>query len=190
MKFFGKIIIPVVASVMAGSAICVSAAVREVDVCVYGGTSAGVIAAYSTAMSGKSVVLVEPGAHLGACRRAVSVTPISATSLWSPDSHAISTAVSAAIMVSLSSGCSSLRWPMRFCSNLVINKTYIIRYDDEEESIGSGSCLDRRCRHGRMVGMALCHGPHITATMSGCISLPDRRRCCGRFPVRRLWATE
>lgn len=65
MKFFGKIIIPVVASVMAGSAICVSAAVREVDVCVYGGTSAGVIAAYSTAMSGKSVVLVEPGAHLG-----------------------------------------------------------------------------------------------------------------------------
>jgi hypothetical protein len=36
-----------------------------VDVCVYGGTSAGVIAAYSAKMAGKSVVLVEPGHHLG-----------------------------------------------------------------------------------------------------------------------------
>lgn len=37
----------------------------EVDVCVYGGTSAGVIAAYTAAMSGKTVLLVEPGHHLG-----------------------------------------------------------------------------------------------------------------------------
>ena len=36
-----------------------------VDVCVYGGTSAGVIAAYSAKMAGKSVVLIEPGRHLG-----------------------------------------------------------------------------------------------------------------------------
>src|ERR1700746_1688826 len=35
------------------------------DVCVYGGTSAGVIAAYSAAKMGKKVVLVEPGKHLG-----------------------------------------------------------------------------------------------------------------------------
>ncbi|MDR1337170.1 MAG: FAD-dependent oxidoreductase [Tannerella sp.] len=35
------------------------------DICVYGGTSAGVIAAYTAGMSGKSVILVEPGRHLG-----------------------------------------------------------------------------------------------------------------------------
>jgi hypothetical protein len=38
---------------------------REVDVCVYGGTSAGVIAAVQAAKMGKSVVLIEPGSHLG-----------------------------------------------------------------------------------------------------------------------------
>lgn len=36
-----------------------------VDVCVYGGTSAGVIAAYTAAKKGKSVVLIEPGNRLG-----------------------------------------------------------------------------------------------------------------------------
>ena len=36
-----------------------------VDVCVYGGTSAGVIAAYTAKKSGKSVLLVEPSQHLG-----------------------------------------------------------------------------------------------------------------------------
>lgn len=41
------------------------AAVTEADVCVYGATSAGVIAAYTTAMSGKSVILIEPGRHVG-----------------------------------------------------------------------------------------------------------------------------
>lgn len=35
------------------------------DVCVYGGTSGGVIAAYSAKMLGKSVLLIEPGKHLG-----------------------------------------------------------------------------------------------------------------------------
>ncbi|QDK78054.1 FAD-dependent oxidoreductase [Spirosoma sp. KCTC 42546] len=39
--------------------------VHVVDVCVYGGTSAGVIAAYSAKKAGKSVVLIEPGLHLG-----------------------------------------------------------------------------------------------------------------------------
>lgn len=37
----------------------------DVDICIYGGTSAGVIAAYTAAKSGKSVLLVEPGRHLG-----------------------------------------------------------------------------------------------------------------------------
>ncbi|GAB4014749.1 FAD-dependent oxidoreductase [Spirosoma koreense] len=37
----------------------------SVDVCIYGGTSAGVIAAYSAKKSGKSVLLIEPSRHLG-----------------------------------------------------------------------------------------------------------------------------
>ncbi|HEX6069890.1 MAG TPA: FAD-dependent oxidoreductase [Longimicrobiaceae bacterium] len=37
----------------------------EVDVLVYGGTSAGVIAAYTARRYGRSVLLVEPGRHLG-----------------------------------------------------------------------------------------------------------------------------
>ena len=39
--------------------------VRDVDVCVYGGTAGGVMAAYSARMMGKSVVLVAPGKYLG-----------------------------------------------------------------------------------------------------------------------------
>jgi len=37
----------------------------QADVCIYGGTSAGVIAAYTAAKAGKSVILVEPGKRLG-----------------------------------------------------------------------------------------------------------------------------
>ncbi len=37
----------------------------EADVCVYGGTSGGVVAAVAAARLGKRVVLAEPGAHLG-----------------------------------------------------------------------------------------------------------------------------
>ncbi len=37
----------------------------QYDVCVYGGTSAGVIAAYTAAMQHKKVILIEPGKHLG-----------------------------------------------------------------------------------------------------------------------------
>ena len=38
---------------------------QQYDVCVYGGTSAGVIAAYTAAKLNKKVILVEPGKHLG-----------------------------------------------------------------------------------------------------------------------------
>src|SRR5579862_90798 len=38
---------------------------RPYDVCVYGGTSAGVIAAYSAAKMGKSVLLIVAGKHIG-----------------------------------------------------------------------------------------------------------------------------
>ncbi|MDQ2752601.1 MAG: FAD-dependent oxidoreductase [Bacteroidota bacterium] len=37
----------------------------QYDVCVYGGTSAGVIAAYTAAKMGKKVILIEPSKHLG-----------------------------------------------------------------------------------------------------------------------------
>lgn len=37
----------------------------EVDICVYGGSSAGLIAAYAAKQSGKSVILIEPGNYLG-----------------------------------------------------------------------------------------------------------------------------
>src|SRR5436190_16369322 len=39
--------------------------VTQADVCVYGGTSAGVTAAVAAARLGRRVVLVEPGRHLG-----------------------------------------------------------------------------------------------------------------------------
>lgn len=38
---------------------------NKYDLCVYGGTSAGVIAAYSAAQLGMNVVIVEPGNHFG-----------------------------------------------------------------------------------------------------------------------------
>lgn len=38
---------------------------EKVDVCIYGGTSAGVMAAYTAKMMGRSVLLLEPGKHLG-----------------------------------------------------------------------------------------------------------------------------
>lgn len=37
----------------------------EVDICVYGGNAAGVITAYTAQKAGKSVILIEPGNHLG-----------------------------------------------------------------------------------------------------------------------------
>lgn len=39
--------------------------VREVDICVYGGSSAGVIAAYTAKKLNKTVLLIEPGKRLG-----------------------------------------------------------------------------------------------------------------------------
>ncbi|AXY77613.1 FAD-dependent oxidoreductase [Paraflavitalea soli] len=38
---------------------------QSVDICIYGGSSAGVIAAYTAKKSGKSVLLIEPGKRLG-----------------------------------------------------------------------------------------------------------------------------
>lgn len=38
---------------------------KQVDVCIYGGTSAGVVAAYTAKNMGKSVLLIEPTTHIG-----------------------------------------------------------------------------------------------------------------------------
>lgn len=38
---------------------------REVDICIYGGSSAGVMAAYTAANAGKKVLIIEPGNRLG-----------------------------------------------------------------------------------------------------------------------------
>ena len=39
--------------------------VNSVDICVYGATSGGVIAAYTAKKQGKSVLLIEPTTHIG-----------------------------------------------------------------------------------------------------------------------------
>ena len=50
----------------AGCTLSEASRVDEYDVVVYGGTSAGVTAAIQVARMGRSVVLIEPGSHLGA----------------------------------------------------------------------------------------------------------------------------
>jgi len=37
----------------------------SVDICIYGGTSAGVVSAYTAAKAGKKVIIIEPGGRLG-----------------------------------------------------------------------------------------------------------------------------
>ncbi len=44
---------------------CQRPAVKDYDIIVYGGTSSGVIAAYSAKLEGKKVLIIEPGKHLG-----------------------------------------------------------------------------------------------------------------------------
>src|SRR6476620_7226003 len=45
--------------------VCCNAFAQQYDICVYGGTSAGVVAAYTAAKLNKKVILIEPGKHLG-----------------------------------------------------------------------------------------------------------------------------
>jgi len=63
MKKTALFLVLVIASIPLGAK--VPADVTDTDVCVYGGTSAGVTAAVEAARMGRSVVLVEPGRHLG-----------------------------------------------------------------------------------------------------------------------------
>jgi FAD dependent oxidoreductase len=59
MKNFRIIILVLIANQIAFSQ------TKSVDIVVYGGTSAGVIAAYTSKKLGKSVLLIEPSKHLG-----------------------------------------------------------------------------------------------------------------------------
>lgn len=62
MKQLIRILVFVVLALRPGSS---QAATMEADICIYGGTSGGVVAAVQAARMGKSVVLIEPGRHLG-----------------------------------------------------------------------------------------------------------------------------
>lgn len=64
MRFRFLICVPIIALGVDRSA-AQEERVIEADVCVYGGTSGGVVAAVQAARMGKSVVLAEPGRHLG-----------------------------------------------------------------------------------------------------------------------------
>ncbi|NDV81904.1 FAD-dependent oxidoreductase [Bacteroides sp. 51] len=65
MKNFRKKIISILSVIAIIASSCSGTKAEEVDVCIYGGTSAGVIAAYTAAKSGKTVLLIEPGQNLG-----------------------------------------------------------------------------------------------------------------------------
>ena len=56
---------PLIACLCLSGALHCDAEIIESDICVFGGTSGGVVAAVQAARMGKSVVLAEPGRHLG-----------------------------------------------------------------------------------------------------------------------------
>lgn len=55
----------VVLLVLMGNILSAQQSQKKYDVVVYGGTSAGVIAAYTAKQMGKSVLLIEPGTRVG-----------------------------------------------------------------------------------------------------------------------------
>jgi len=59
------IILLLVSVLFAGNASGQKTKKHNYDICIYGGTSAGVIAAYTAAKLGKKVILIEPGRNLG-----------------------------------------------------------------------------------------------------------------------------
>lgn len=63
MKTKLKVAIVLVATLLTTS--CKRNATRYYDVCIYGATSAGVMAAYTAKSMGKSVIIIEPSIHLG-----------------------------------------------------------------------------------------------------------------------------
>lgn len=62
--FTNRLLVVVTAALFLGTP-ALAQPVKEVDICIYGGTSGGVIAAYTAKKYKKSVLLIEPGKHLG-----------------------------------------------------------------------------------------------------------------------------
>jgi ribulose 1,5-bisphosphate synthetase/thiazole synthase len=60
-----RIVVALVATFVLVTTAASAQRIIETDVCVYGGTSAGVIAAYTAQKLGKKAILIEPGRHLG-----------------------------------------------------------------------------------------------------------------------------
>lgn len=60
MKIMNKFLLSIILAIL----VC-GCSSPEYDVCVYGGTSAGVVAAYASAMQGMKTILVEPSDHIG-----------------------------------------------------------------------------------------------------------------------------
>jgi ribulose 1,5-bisphosphate synthetase/thiazole synthase len=60
-----RIVVALVATFVLVTTAASAQRIIETDVCVYGGTSAGVIAAYTAQKLGKKAILIEPGGHLG-----------------------------------------------------------------------------------------------------------------------------
>lgn len=65
VRFRNCFAVALLLSLLAFSLLVVAQNSQKVDVCVYGGTAAGVMAAYTAKKAGKSVLLIEPGKHLG-----------------------------------------------------------------------------------------------------------------------------
>lgn len=60
-----RIVVALVAAFVLVTTVVPAQQIIETDVCVYGGTSAGVIAAYTAQKLGKKAIVIEPGHHLG-----------------------------------------------------------------------------------------------------------------------------
>lgn len=60
-----KAVLAAIAISIAFTSVSAQQQTQTVDICVYGGTAAGVMAAYTAKRMGKSVVLIEPSSHLG-----------------------------------------------------------------------------------------------------------------------------
>ena len=65
MRSFSPLLAALIPLFLALGSLSAQAAVHEADVCVFGGTSGGVTAAVQAARMGKTVILAEPGRHLG-----------------------------------------------------------------------------------------------------------------------------
>lgn len=64
-NLFLYLLIPVLIITSLQPTLAQQPAKTDYDICIYGGTSSGVIAAYTAAKLGKTVLLIEPGKHLG-----------------------------------------------------------------------------------------------------------------------------